>query len=385
MLRRLVLAYWPLVASSACLDTASRFVDDRPESLTLEVQQRLGELDGPAALNDVLSAVAGPMGRVYVTQWQASYVRVYGRNGQVHSEIGSAGLGPGEFTMAGTVGFVADTLWVAGAPDRIGLFHTDGTFIRQATVRRPFGDSGASYSVVGYMAGPRLIAAVRVHPERLATGPPIRVPLLVVEFDGEIADTLAQVRLASNLTLLRFEGGRSYNTIPEFGTTFHAFSPDGSAVVVMEDVVQADGQGVLRATWINSSGDTIAIHEAPFSPAPFPETVRERVTIRLGEQLSPRWGTPKYVQELVEEQLRWPDRAPQFTSLVLGRDHRAWLKREDQGDSARWERWSPRSETVEETWLPSDLEIHYADSSQVWGERKDELGVPFLYRYEIVR
>lgn len=354
-----------------------------PRRIQLEELGRIGELDGPAALTDVLSAVVGPDGNLYVTQWQDAYVSVYGVDGELRGTIARAGLGPGEFTMAGAAGFAGDTLWVAGSPSKIGLFRLDGTPIHDLRVRDSYGEDGSYYQPWAYTRDLGTLGEVVVRPEVAADPQGRRLPILALGSDGEITDTVAWFDAPRTTITPPILGSKAIVRVSELGATPFAFSPDGTAAVVV-DLVEEPTRRVLRATWLDSRGDTTVVRERPNPPHRFPV---ERVVSELAELLggSGLPVTAAAARTILEEEVPWPQYAAPFTSLVLGGDHRLWLRLEEDWDSARWEIWAPDATSVEDVWLPADVEIHYADSAQVWAERKNDLDVPFLSRYRIVR
>lgn len=352
--------------------------------LVLEPRFQLGEVDGPSALNDVLGVAVGPDGSLYVTQWLHPHVAVYSTDGSLDRTIGRAGVGPGELTQAGYVGFVGDTLWVQG-DNRVVLFDAEGSFLEQASFRLAFQTSAASYVPARRLHDGAWISEVRLRSAPGVGGQVERLPLLRTTASGQITDTLTQVPGVQLVTRVVVGGRQLVLRVPELAADTHVYTADGSAVVVLDEEAAEGGRGRLRATWVAMSGDTLAFRESTFRFEPFPIQIRKRVAERFAVSLADPTGlaAARLVDEL-DEQLPWPDRAPPYTAALGGADQSLWLRRSEVADSARWERWAPDGSPIREVWLPADLELHYADSRQVWAETKNNLDVPFLIRFEIV-
>lgn len=357
--------------------------DRRLQEARLEAVFRIGELDGEAALSRILAVTQGPDGLLYVTQRQVPHVTVFDVDGSVVRRIGRSGSGPGEFTQAGLVGFLGDSLWVSGR-DRLAVFEPDGALVRHVAFRHGLEDPRLTYGPARYMTGGVLVSRVSIRMSMIARGEISRVPILVTDTDGTILDTLALSPVPRNASEIQLEDYDIYSTLPELGGPGHAFAPDGSALVVLDIARIGSDRGVLEASWIGPRGDTLAVREDTFPRRPFPSSLRGEVVGRLAGQ----WAevlpfAEARVREAADEQIAWPEFQPPYTSAVVGADQRLWLRREALSDSAMWEVWTPEEGPQLRVWAPADLELEYADESSAWGARQDSLDVPFLFRYEI--
>jgi hypothetical protein len=157
-------------------------------------------------------------------------------------------------------------------------------------------------------------------------------PVLVVTLDGEVLDTLTWVDVPQTTAILDFGPGQGtmYIIVSEFGTVPDTFAVNGTALGVVDQHASPEGSGVLRATWIDSDGDTTAVRDRPSPVQPFPDDAREEVISRLSESLAFSGRTPARIREVAEEQVHWPELAPALTSLLLGTDQRLWLRRQEQ-------------------------------------------------------
>lgn len=350
----------------------------------LEPVFRIGELDGEAALSRILAVTQGPDGLLYVTQRQVPHVTVFDVDGSVVRRIGRSGSGPGEFTQAGLVGLLGDSLWVSGR-NRLAVFEPDGGLVRHVAFRHGLEDPRLTYGPARYMTDGVLVSRVSIRRSMIARGEISRVPILVTDTDGTILDTVALSPVPRNASEIQLEDYDIFSTLPELGGPGHAFAPDGSALVVLDIAQIGSDQGMLEASWIGPRGDTLAVRNDTFPRRPFPSSLRDEVVGRLAGQ----WAevlpfTEARVREAADEQISWPEFQPPYTSAVVGADQRLWLRREALSDSAMWEVWTPEEGQQLRVWTPVDLELEYADDASAWGARHDSLDVPFLFRYEII-
>lgn len=354
-------------------------------NLLLEEDLRLGAVDGPTALNSVLGMAGDQAGNVYVTQWQVPHVTVFGPGGELAGTVGRRGQGPGELTQPRGIGLLGDTLWVS-SQGRVARFRTDGAFIGQAEFRRGLSNPRLSYWPARYLAGGVLVAEVAAPSSLAASGELGPQPVLVVTPQGDILDTLAMVDVAANMIEIRLEGRQIYTQVPELAGPGYVYSPDGRYLVLLETEVRGDDTGVLRAIWVNTSGDSVDVKEQGFVPQSVDPAMKEAVVARLAGPWSERFAIPyARMHDTVEDQIRWPAYQPLYSGALVDADQRLWMRREVDGDSVRWEVWSRDSAATAEVWMPSDLELEYVGQDQLWGMRRDELDVPYLYRYRVVK
>lgn len=354
------------------------------EEVTLEPVFRVGELDGDAALTEILATVVGPDGLLYITQWQDAHVTAFGPDGSVARRIGRAGSGPGEFTQAGLLGFLGDGLWVSGR-NRLSVFGPDGTVVRHLAFRHGLGDPRLTYGPSRYMEGGTLVATVSIRSSMIARGEISRVPILLTSPDGTILDTLATTRVPRTTAEIQLDDHSLYGRIDELGGPGHAFAVDGSTLVLLDVSEVPPDNGILTATWVSPKGDTLAVQADTFPLRQFSSELRSQIV----DQLAAQWSeflplTEARLREAADEQVPWPEFEPPYTSAVVGSDQRLWLRREVGPDGATWEVWTPDRGASLRVSAPADLELTHAADDYIWGVRKNSLDVPFLYRYQIV-
>jgi len=368
---------------SAC--TGKQNTRSTLEHAHLRQVSRIGAVEGKDALTEIMGVAAAPDGDLYVTEWQVPAVTVFGPGGSVRRTIGRGGLGPGEFTQPGAMGFLGDTLWVQDR-DGVSLFTAAGRFLSEVRFRRPMRREGLSYSPERYMRGGVLIGQVH-YPSSMATRGELHVvPILALSTEGTILDTLAEAPIPRvEVVEIQTAGHDMFTRMPELAATRHAFSADGSELVVLNEQTSDASHGELKALWLSPRGDTLSKWVQAFTPQPLRAETKDAILKRLASSWSGWTGIPAArIRAEADAQIPWPQYEPSYTAVVVGADQRLWLKRSAVGDSARWEVWSAHSGPGLEVWAPRDLDIKYADSVQVWGVRKDAMDVPFLYQYQLV-
>ena len=352
------------------------------DRVRLEPAVRIGEVEGPRALNDILAVTVGPGSEVYVAQWQTPYVAVFDNSGAIVRRIGRRGQGPGELSQPGTLGWIGDTLWVADQSQGVVAFSSDGRFLRQSRFRRALTEDPWGYVPWRALSGGRVVA----HGAWLASevvNDQVRLsPLLLTTDDGVLLDTIALVPPSVHLQEIRIGERLMYHVVPGIAEPSHAFGP-GGLLALLNVGSGVDGHH-LSVAWVDEAGDTLASSAVPVSVQPFPAERRDSISAHLARLWTSFWPDPEAaLRRAAQESIEWPVDEPVFTAALIGQDSRLWLRREVDGDSVRWEIWK-RTGPVADTWLPKDLEIHYADARRVWGERKNSLDVPFLIRYDVV-
>ena len=277
---------------AAVTATACQPIEDARSGLlpvSLEVQFRIGEIDGDAALTDILGVAIGPDGHLYVTQWKVPHVTVFSGTGSVVRTIGRGGMGPGEFIQPGPLGFLGDSLWVSGQGG-LAVFDLEGAVLRHMKFRRVLDGSSLSYSPGRLMSDGTLISNVLFNMSSVARGELTRVPILVTSEAGDILDTLAWTRVG-DIAALRIDGGPMSLRVPELAGPGSVFAADGSAVVTLATTT-SDSASSLEAVWLDPHGDTLSAWSDDAATEPFRPDVKELVVSRMVEVFCSRVSSP---------------------------------------------------------------------------------------------
>ena len=350
----------------------------------LEQDLRIGALDGPTALGEVIDVAVGSAGELYVVEWNEGSLAVFDAEGRPRQRIGRAGSGPGEFTMFPGGVHWTGTLLSASDPqaDRLHLFRRDGSLDRTIAERwQPISDSIraprptvllADGSVLGFAAAARNprdpdaeLSALLV---RLREGTPT-------------LDTIARViSPQTSLTIPRGHGV-SETVNPVSDQPLWAAAADGGSIVIVDrSAATAAGAATFAVTRIDLAGDTTLNRSYPYTPVPIDgfhtDSITDLIAHRLdhGDELDMLRATLRDLDFL-------PAFFPPITRLVTGRDGTIWLRREGAEDPVLWEVIDSEGAIVRRVAMPAGLTVHEADERYVWGVSKDELEVSYVVRY----
>jgi len=349
------------------------------DRLTLERTLEVGSMEGPDALGEVTSVVEGPSGELFVTQFGDPTVRVFGSDGALVRQIGRRGEGPGEFIRPGRIGFRGDSLWVLDGV-RLSLFGPSEALIRQTRTNVSAGELPCGFTGAWLLADGTLTAEGSCAVDAIVSGAIPSLPILKVSESGVILDTIAIVPPYARAAGVRIgDAGVFLSSIPELGPPTHGYSPDGEALVRL--VFEPAGtQSRMRVLWIDPAGDTVARAERAYASKPFAAAWKERV-VTLFLERGPEAIPPHAFRAAVLAQVPWPDEQPPVTDALVGPDDRLWLRRDEAGDSVRWEVWSPDVGPTADAWLPTGLAVKYVGDDHLWAVRQDAMDVTYLVRY----
>jgi hypothetical protein len=103
---------------------------------------RIGSLDGdePMVFGHIADVAVGPDDRVYILDFQAKDIRVFGPDGEFLFRFGRPGEGPGEFSWPDAIQFTPDGALAVRDVRlfRITLFSPDGVYLRDFRIQRPY-------------------------------------------------------------------------------------------------------------------------------------------------------------------------------------------------------------------------------------------------------
>lgn len=367
-----------------------RVSQDEQAVWTVEPAGEIGSIAGNDALADVLFVTVGPASRVYVTQWQVPHVAVFDSTGRPLGRIGRAGMGPGEFSpQPGRMGWKGDTLWVSGG-GKTQLFSRSGEYVRGVGFRNPVPGQETLTYTPGHPASDGTFVTSTNYTLRLVQeGILTELPILRVDSAGTVLDTLAWIGIVGRQVRFRLRDREMHSSGHpfRFQPIWHA-SPDGNEIFVVGRR-PAEGQEIhhFRILGLALTGDTLFDRRSPYQPVEIDEDARDRTVRALARRYAEFYSlTEARAEADIGASLELPDYHPPVSDFVLSRDGHLWLRREATNpNSVRWQVLDGTARPVAEAWLPTDLEVHYVDERQVWGEVTDSLDVPYLRRYAVRR
>lgn len=398
-MRRTLIKVVALTGLWACGGTASGDGAQGIPDWDAELDLRIGSVDDPAySLTWFRTMTVGSDGAMYTLHPQEQVVRKFSRDGAFIRFIGGRGEGPGEFQNVFTLGWVADTLWVLdGSGYRFNQFNPDGALLGSFSVPFQFAEDRTS-------AGPPRAAGLLLDgtlhggsavPSRLAAdGTVTSRDRVLMTRHGEVTQMLPAVGLRNSTWAIRDPDSPDqwgmYTMQPFADGPLSDYVPGERAVIYLEreapETADDAGFHVLKLSF---EGDTIWAKSLSFDPDPVSEAEVDSLIGEMAGWLGQR-GMPGIA---VGQARQWaaagfyrPDFRPGISAMVMGRDGSIWLSETGgRGDTVSWLILDREGETVARVPLPEDLTPMVADLEYVWGSERDELDVPYLARYRIVK
>lgn len=348
---------------------------ERPDEETFASEPRLA-VDGEELL--------------YVLHRDRGEIAVFDTAGMLVRWIhGGRGEGPGEFRFPARMGFVGDTLWVRNrTPPRISRFLRDGTHVGTERVQVDAGyrTTAGVQGVSGYLADGR------------AWMEPDGFVMALGEDDPEAPFVLGDRQMEDRTTLFSWRGqrgrlaGTSFVPVPE--PPFHAVAPDGSEILLVEwsearpeelSIRLISPDGVDLGSW------TLAVPPAPAPPRVLDSLVQEgRDRVRDVRERVIQRGIPEAqapsVPSVDEVRARayLPDYFPPIRDVRLGLDGTVWLQRSQGLTLGAWVALDREGTPLFQVRLPEGVRLRQASREALWGTVSDDLGVPYVIRWNLV-
>lgn len=380
---------WLLHATTALILSACGPADEpgapEVETWTLAPADiRIGSLEGgETSLTRVGDIDFGPRGEIYVLQPADQEVRVFDETGAFERSIGREGEGPGELMNPSTMGFLADTLWVAdGRLRRITFYGLDGTHL---------GDMPVPLPEVGEASRASFLTLTPRGPAVASTGPGFRselaetdhpFPVLLVSRSGEIQDTLGTRNMAHGQAMLIDSDGGQVQAIEIFQQVFADITlldmaPDGGSLVLADRLVPDVPTGAsYRLTRVTLDGDTVFSVSVPYEPVAVPAQHSDSIVERYA-------GSGRSASR-IRDVLYLPETYPPVSDVLAGTDGTVWVAREEMpGASLTWDVFDDAGTPLARLRAPAGMSLYRADRTGVWGVVTDELDVPYVVHHPI--
>lgn len=368
------------------------------EQWRLDPDLRIGSVAGPNdALTRITDLAVARDGTMYLLQPLEQRIRVFSRQGQYLRTIGRRGEGPGEFLGLQGLGWLGDTLWVSDAAlHRITLFSQKGEVISSVSATHT-SPSNLYYPTTAkaLLADGSAIVQPVTAASAILHGRIAETPLLKISYGGVVLDTLARLSVEHQILGVEERNGPlpwgSYSEQPISDQPLWVARPSGSGVAIVRRPAATEGQR-NRATivMLNLAGDTVYVAKLAYNPLPVIDTLIEEI-IRtqssfLMRTTRGRVRAPARARKLVREALYIPAFHPPISGIVAGRNGQLWLRREDlHKDSITWTVLGRGGQIAAQVRTRRGLRILMADEHYIWGTIHDELQVPYLHRFRIVR
>jgi hypothetical protein len=375
-----------------------RMADATPEDslshaplLQLEESFRLGGLESPEfeAFQGEPQLAVDQREFLYVLHPDIGQIAVFdGRGHYVRWIRGGRGDGPGEFTSAARLGMIGDTLWVRNrTPPRISRFLTDGAHVGtdQAFVNANYRTTAGVQGVTGYLQSGRAwmvpdgFVMAQAGSEAIA-------PFMLGNRPMEERSTLFSWR--ANRGRL---AGTNFDPIPE--PPFYDVASDGSRIVVADWSEATPAELVVRV--IAPDGGELQSWSFAVAPTAVPQPVRDSLVQAGRDQVAEvrqrviAQGIPEHSAPAVptaadvRRAVYLPEYYPPIREVRAGIDGTFWLRRSDGLRPDRWVALDPSGVPQFAVVLPGDVRLRAASRAAVWGTTSDELGVPYVIRWNV--
>ena len=333
-------------------------------------------------------------GNIYVLDPPVAGVHWFDDSGRWLGMIGGDGDGPGEFRRPTDMGWASDTLWVSDpSAGRMSFFdRRSGDFVRSSQFRFA---SNQSITVPRRMFGSSVLSVPRYVGGAAAEMD--SVPILLLEHDGTLRDTLAWRLIGRETATVLVEmnptdGGSSHGTLtvrhPFDARSLFAADPLGRWIYIGTWRVDADRADHLELVQLSDLADTTAIAYLPF-PRPRVgrnaiETHAERIYADLPEHIRSRLSERELVEQMARQVVR-PTR-PAIDAMVAGDGETIWFRESaegGEGTSSRWVAYRFGRGFVGVAVLPEGHELLGESGGLLWTRTWDALGLPTVTGWRI--
>lgn len=359
----------------------ARIVEDAQTCEVTGETLRIGAVDDThgTALYLVNGAAFLGDGRIAVVNRGTSQVKVFSSAGNLLTEFGRQGPGPGEFKNLWSVHVRgADTLVVGDyRPWRFSFFTPEGEFLRQVVLQPP-GFERPDFAIplasgAGFVMEEPSFRTQDEWVDRVA-------PLRVYAEDGEVAGTVGDFWLER----------RGYQS-KEMGYVGNPiFGARASFSHLRDDLVlYATGRSEQLEIW-NTAGELQGIvrwtsREREVIPADTDVWRRQRrADMEARFEITP--NMERLIEALTGEHLPVADLYPGHDQVVVSQDGGIWVEEYrrplDEGP-ARWWVFGTDGRFLCSASLPRDLRVMAVGRNRVLGLARDSLDVEYLLGYDV--
>ncbi len=380
-----VVALLGVVFLAACLDRS-----DEPEAgprLVAEEGQVYGEAGGPGALSSVFDVAVSSTGRVFVSEPSFGRVVAFEPDGSFGGVVGERGPGEEQFVAPGKLGWRGDTLTVVDFRRGITLLSPeDGGYHGRVAFRG--GGSDPAFPIHPFVLLPEggVAAMAPIPPGLVAEGAVTTETWLRTDRTGRVLDTLLSRDARGAASVVELEGRRGTLNHPLASDPLWLSAPDGTFFVLVDRRPPADAEdAAFRLFKVDPRGDTLVRATVPFRPRVVDREVRDSIARAVAVPWAERTGLPaERVAATLDSQIPWAPFQPPVTRLLVGSDHRIWLRREGPvGDSVRWEVRDDALGPAGHVYLPDAFDVKAATAGHVYGVVRDPDGGPTVVRFQV--
>jgi hypothetical protein len=339
-------------------------------------------------------------GNIYVYENTDHTVRVFDAYGTPVRRFGGTGGGPGEFTQAGKIAIMRDSLWVTEwGTNRVTAFSLAGRGARSFRISNTSGGDevgiaaiAADGFVVTLTPAKRAATASTAFPaSSFARGPSfmhtdnVGKPIHRLFGEQPVPRGLIvlgrQVGAPKTAPPIRGHYGQPFVDAPGINTT-----SDGKHVIRIATSQRNSGaSGTLTVTQVGLRGDTTFHRTLRYTPRPVTPAEVNQLMDSLTRPRDIKPGlTFAMDRRMLEDSLIRATHWPPFVHAIAGTDGTIWLKQggPNTGNARCW-RLSPTGVYEATVQIPTGLSVVRASRAYIWGWRMDSDGLTIIERYAL--
>lgn len=330
-----------------------------------------------APLTEISGLVVSRRGTTFVAAEKSNTIYFFASDGTLAGSFGRAGEGPGEFRNPGNLVLVGDSVW---AMDDSLLRGTMFDLDRRVARTVPFTRSYLPYMAGDvYPLGDRYamlpnVGAQSLRPEGFTT------PLLLLNADGQVADTLGDPLLRRNVIgVIELPGGQAFVQLPTPHVDYTAFDPAGGAFVFATGEITRDGGRIVHVAKVDAAGDTVLARSIELAAARVPDSFLDAEFDTLVARFGNRFSSPAAARRAVEQAWRVSEHFWPVNGLMVDNDSRIWIR--TGGIQNQWMVLVADAAPATCVRLPDNVRPYAAQGTYLWTIYSDENGVPLVVRY----
>jgi hypothetical protein len=375
-----------IIAIATAASVQASLKAQEPPALKLVRDLRIDAAE--VELSPITYMAVSPNGTIVVQQNQDGTVRFFDARGASLGTFGRKGQGPGEFTNAGRLFWLGDTLVVSDiGTRRFTLIGADRKLVRTVPWATSVAAPGAPSSVAQqrvsqarfpYADGSQLgfsgFSEETPIPAWLGGGKPAQV-FLRVDASGVLQRVLGRLPASTNCNVvISANGGLELSRIPFCPLPMDEVAPDGARLVFA--YVEQGASQDYHVVAIRSDADTIFERSITFRAQPIPRSVRDSIaSAALRSPMPSRRATAE----------RIPEFYPPLSRILAGRDATTWLELFSASGDRTWQMLDAKGNRSAKLTVPRNVDIKVASRDAIWATETDDDGLQHIVRYRVNR
>jgi hypothetical protein len=330
-------------------------------------------------------------GTIALIQSQDYQIRFFAADGANIGAVGQRGAGPGEFQRPVRGGWIGDTLWVSDSQlNRVMLISPSHAVIRTLPPLRVARPKAADADQIPHFP---FVFPHAIYPGDTilavgigAAGDPLAealegTPLVRVSSDGWVDRVVLHTPHDEGAVQAGLNGGYVSATIPYFPRPLWSVSPDGSHIVTLVTNIAGSEAGTFTVSLYRAvDGLQLYTRTLPFESVAIPASVIDSVMADRIER-APRPELRRLYE--TEVKARIPSVYPPVVRVFVGHDGRVWIGLRTTPEGNAWIVLGREGEPTNQILVPSNVVLHVANSTHVWGLERDEVGVESVVRFPL--